>query len=63
MHPQGFAGNGLQAFPTGEVSKTMFGAAFSGGLEDLVVHEEHDDHGDVEGHGGGVDGVAEVLAD
>ena len=47
----------------GSVIEAVFGSALASSLEDLVVHEEHDEHGDVEGHGGGVDGVAEVLAD
>lgn len=63
MHPQRFAGHRLQTLAAGEVGETMLGAALSGGLEDLVVHEEHYDHGDIEGHGGGVDGVPKVLAD
>lgn len=63
LHPQRIAGHRLQAIAAREVGEAVLGAALSGGLEDLVVHEEHDDHGDVEGHGGGVDGVAEVLAD
>lgn len=48
---------------SGDAGEAMLGAALAGRPEDLVVHEEHDQHGDVEGHGRGVDGVAEVLAD
>lgn len=41
----------------------MFGGALPGGLVNLVVHEKHDGHGDVERHCRGVDRVAKILAD
>lgn len=41
----------------------MLGSALPGGLVNLVVHEQHDRHGDIECHRRGVDRVAKVLAD
>lgn len=46
-----------------EAGELVLGRAPPGGLVDLVVHEQHDRHGDVEGHRRGVDGVAKILAD
>lgn len=50
----------LQAREAGEL---VFGGAFPGGLVNLVVHEEHDGHGDIKCHCGGVNRVAKILAD
>lgn len=47
----------------GEAGELVLGGALPGGLVNLVVHEQHDGHGDVERHRRGVDGVAEILAD
>lgn len=46
-----------------EAGELVFSGALASGLVDLVVHEEHDRHGDVERHRGGVNRVAEILAD
>lgn len=46
-----------------EAGELVFGGALAGGLVNLVVHEEHDRHGDVKRHCGGVNCIAEVLAD
>lgn len=64
VHLQGLTGRRLMPL-TGlrEIREAVLGAAFPRGPKDLVVHDEHDGHGDVECHGGGVDGVAEVLTD
>lgn len=45
-----------------EAWELVFGRALPGGLVNLIVHEQHDRHGDIKRHGGGVDGVAKVLA-
>ena len=63
MHAQRLAGHRLQTLAPRKVCEAVLGAALAGRLEDLVVHDQHDQHGDVEGHGRGVDGVAKVLAD
>lgn len=47
----------------GETGELVLGGALPRSLVDLVVHEQHDGHGDVKRHRRGVDGVAKVLAD
>ena len=47
----------------GEARELVFGGALPGGFVNLVVHEKHDRHGDIKCHCGGVNRVAEVLAD
>ena len=63
MHPQRLVSHRAETLAARNVSEAMFGATFTRRLEDLVVHDQHDQHGDVESDGCGVDGVAEVLAD
>lgn len=41
----------------------MLGTTFAGSPKDLVVHDEHDGHWNIESYGRGVEGVAHVLAD
>lgn len=41
----------------------VFGPTFAGSFENLVIHEKHDHHWDVEGHSCGVEGVSHILAD
>lgn len=53
----------VRLLQTWEARELVFGSALPGGLVNLVVHEKHDGHGDIKCHCGGINRVAEILAD
>lgn len=69
LHILGHLSNALQGDATlrllqpGEARESVPGSALAGSLVDLVIHEEHDGHRDVERHSSRVNRVAEILAD
>lgn len=62
LHAQRLVGHRFEALAPRQVGEAVLGAALASCPEDLVVHDQHDQHRDVKGHGCGVDGVAKVLA-